>query len=131
MRAIFYCLGFLAGIAGIGLAVATALSKLPPLTGYSAGAFVFLGGVLCLLAGVKNYRGHWSFVTGIVLCTLAFASMGTEIDNYGSEKGEGEFGFAVFLAIVFLTFGILTLWSGHKLHRCTVELERNRKEHDT
>jgi uncharacterized membrane protein YccC len=127
MRAIFYCIGGLAVIGGIGLTVATAMSKFTPMTGYSAGGFVFLDGVVCLLAGVKNYRGHWAFVTGVVLCTLAFASMGAEIDDYNAGRSEGEFGFGVFLAVSFLSFGILSLWSGHKLHRCMAELERNRK----
>jgi peptidoglycan/LPS O-acetylase OafA/YrhL len=129
MRAIFYCIGILASIGGIGLAVATAMSKSAPLTGYSAALFVFLGGVVCLFAGAKNYRGHWAFVTGIILCTLALASLGGLIDDYTSTKAEGELGFAIFLIAAFLTFGILSLWSGHRLHKCMVELERNRKEH--
>jgi peptidoglycan/LPS O-acetylase OafA/YrhL len=128
MRAILYCIGGLASIGGIGLAVATAMSKSTPLTGYSAALFVFLGGVLCTFAGAKNYRGHWAFVTGIVLCTVALASVGGLIDDYTSTKEEGQLGFAIFLIVTFLTFGILSLWSGHRLHRCIIELEKKKQD---
>jgi len=130
MRIFFYCIGVLAGIWGIALCIATAMSKYTPLTGYSGGGFVFLAGVLCFLAGRKNYRGHWSFVIGLVLCTIGFASIGAQIDLYASNRNTAEFGFALFLAVAFLTSGILSFWSGHKLHSCLSELERKRNEHE-
>jgi hypothetical protein len=75
-----------------------------------------------------NYRGHWSFVTGVSLSTLAFAALGGEIDEYISGRNTEDLGFRVFLVVTFLTFGVLSFWSAQRLHRCSVELDRSRKE---
>jgi Na+-transporting NADH:ubiquinone oxidoreductase subunit NqrB len=129
MRIVFFCIGAIAVVCGIGLVIATALGKLTPLTGYSAGLAVVLGGTVCFTAGKRNYRGHWSFVTGVVLVTLAFAAVGGEIDDYRLNQGTSQdLGFGLFLAVMFLTFGILSLWSAHKLHRCVVALEKQQQQ---
>ena len=128
MKLVFYIVGFLALLSGTGLITVTVIGKLPPLTGYSAGGFVYIGGACLLIAGAKNYHGHWSFVTGIVLSTLALTSLGTGVDDYVSGRDRTEAGFAFFLVVAFLTFGVLSLWSGHRLHKCTLELEHGRAE---
>ena len=128
LKLVFYILGFLALLSGTGLIAVTVIGKLPPLTGYSAGGFVYVAGASLLIAGARNYHGHWSFVTGIVLSTLALTSLGTDIDEYVSGGDRSEAGFALFLVVAFLTFGVLSLWSGHRLHKYTLELEHGRAE---
>jgi hypothetical protein len=129
MKIVFFCIGAVAVICGIGLAILTALGKFTPLTGYSASLAVTLGGGACLVAGGRNYRGHWSFVTGVVLVTLAIAAFGGEIDDYRLHPGAAEgVGFGLFLAVIFLTFGILSLWSAQKLHRCVMALEQQQQK---
>jgi len=130
MRGVFFSIGALAFVTGAALLVATALAKFTPLTGYSAGASVVLGGVIMLLAALKRYRGHWSFVTGISLCTLALAGFGGDIDAYASGGEGGDFLFGAFLALMFFAFGALSLASSYKLHRCLVRLEQIRTEPD-
>ena len=80
-----------------------------------------------MFAGAKNYRGHWAFVTGVILCTIALAAMGALFDEYTSLRDEGQFGVEVFFIVAFLTFGVLSLWSGHRLHRCMIELEKKKQ----
>jgi hypothetical protein len=129
MRIAFFCIGAIAVACGIGVAIVAALGKLAPLTGYSAGLALILGGGICLLAGARNYRGHWSFVTGVALVTLGLAAIGGEIDDYRVHQGATEdLGFGLVLAALFLTFGILTLWSAQKLHRCVVALEQHAQQ---
>src|SRR5438105_2600527 len=118
MRLVFWIFGTLGVTCGIGLFVGTGFGKLggSPPAGFTAGGFVLLAGVAHLLAGVKHYRGHWAFVTGIVLVTLGLCSLGA--------LGGEEIPFQLFLAAAFTTFGLLSLWSGHKLHKCTLQLEQ-------
>ena len=99
-----------------------------PLSGYSAAGCVILSGAAHFVAGAKNYRGHWAFVTGVALATLAFASLGTGIDEWVSGQDRDDIPFAVFLIITFLAFSGVTLWSSHRLHRCTLELEHIRQK---
>lgn len=127
MRIAFYIIGSLAVVSGVGLAVATALSKITPLTGYSAAVCLTLGGAAHFIAGVRKYGGHWAFVTGVALATFAFASLGGGLDDWASGQDKEDIPFAVFLIVTFLAFSVLTLWSSHKLHRCTVEIERLRQ----
>ena len=105
MRITFLVVGALAVVAATALIVATALSVFKPLTGYSAGVAIALGGTLHLLAGVRNYQGHGAFITGIALSTLALAALGGEMDQYMSGDKE-EFGFGLFLVLAFLAFGV-------------------------
>ena len=128
MRIVYYIVGAVMLAFGVGLVVATVMSKITPLTGYSAGGCVILGGVAHFVAGAKRYRGHWAFVTGVALATLAFASLGTGIDDWSSGRDREDIPFAVFLIINFLAFSAVTLWSAHKLHRCTLELESLRQK---
>ena len=79
----------------------------------AVGVIVLLGGAILLIAGANNYRGHWAFVTGIALSTLALSALAGEHDPRG-----------IALAFGFLAFGVLSLWSGHRLHRCMLELDR-------
>jgi hypothetical protein len=130
MRIVFYCIGVLAVACGVGLVIATAFGKFAPLTGYSAGAAVALAGVLLLIAAARNFRGHWSFVTGIGLSTLALAGFGGEINDYMAGGGKEDFVCGAVLALIFLTFGVFSLSSSHKLHQCLVQLERNRADSD-
>jgi hypothetical protein len=126
MRIVFICIGALAVASGLGLAIISALGKLAPLTGYSAGLAVVLGGGACLFAGARNYRGHWAFLTGVALVTLGLAAVGGEIDEYRLHGGAAEdLGFGLVLVALFLTFGILTLLSAQKLHQCVRELEQH------
>src|ERR1017187_7865710 len=108
MRIVFFLIGVLALAGGVGLLIATALANFPALTGYSAGAAVSVGGVVVLLAAMKRYRGHWSFITGVGLSTLALAGFGADIDGYVSGGKTEDFFFGAFLAIIFLTFGSLS-----------------------
>jgi hypothetical protein len=127
MRITFFITGAMAVACGIGLAIFTALGKLPLLTGYTAGLAVMLGGGVCLLAGARNYRGQWSFLIGVVLVTLGLAAVGGAIDDYRLHQAAAEnLGFGLGLAGSFLTFGILTLLSAQKLHRSVVALEKPR-----
>jgi hypothetical protein len=128
MKIAFFIIGPMAVASGIGLAIFTAFGKLPFLTGYTAGLAVILGGAVCLLAGARNYRGHCSFLTGVILVTLGLAAIGGEIDDYRLHQGAaGDLGFGLGLTGLFLILGILTLWSSQKLHRCVVALEQNKE----
>src|SRR6266700_3980667 len=119
MKLTFCIIGALGIICGIGLVIATTLAKLDPLEGYSAGWFVVLGGVLHLLAAAKNYQGHWSFVIGVTLSTFGLCALGGI--GYSTAPRQ-QIAFGIFLALVILILGVLSLWSGHRLHRCTIKL---------
>ena len=116
MRTVFYIIGIIAGLCGLALIVVAASGKVPRFAGNLAGTFVFLAGVSIIVAGVKNYRGHWSFVTGVALSILGLSALG----NYATSGSDLAL---ALIAVAFLTFGVLSFWSGHKLHRCTVALE--------
>jgi hypothetical protein len=122
MRILLYCIGALAILCGCGLVAVTATGKFTPLTGYSGGLSVAVGGLIVLAAAKKNYRGEWPFLTGTVLSTLAFAGFGADIDGYRSGGEIRDFLFGAFLAVMFLSFGLLSLSSSYKLHRCLVRL---------
>lgn len=120
MRTALYIIGIIAALCGIAQVVVAASGRIPKVTGYLAGTFVMIGGLVIVLAGVKHYRGHWSFVTGVALSILGLSALGSANDYYTSRS---DLAFGLFLGLAFLTFGVLSLWSGHKLHRTTLALE--------
>src|SRR5438477_12077482 len=78
------------------------------------------GGVACgaagfafLIAAVKGYRGHWSFVIGLALICLGFVGIGFKLDDYRTGKAEKP-EVAVLVIVMLVTFGVLSLWSAHK-----------------
>jgi len=130
MRILLYCIGTLALVCGWALVALTAFGTFAPLTGYSAGASVTIGGFIVLTAAKKNYRGEWSFLTGITLSTLGPAGFGADIDGYRSGGEVSDFLFGAFLAVMFLAFGLLSLSSSYKLHRCLVHLAATQPDLD-
>jgi hypothetical protein len=128
MRTVFYAIGGLAITLAAGLIAATMLAKVPPLSGYSASAFLFLAAAAHIVAGKRNYRGHWAFVTGIALLTLAFASIGGDLDAYASSRDPMDLVVGGVLALAFFAFGALTLWSSYALHICFIQVEQNRSD---
>lgn len=87
------------------------------------GTFLAAGLAYCI-AGAKNYRGHWSFVLGVAFLVIAAIFTGLVLDGHAIQlKTSGDKLFAVvFIGFIFLC-GVLSLWSGHKLHCCSLALE--------
>ncbi len=129
MRIIYFAIG----VVGIAGPVITAVFSSPLSTKSTfwtmlfAGAAVVVAGILHLVAGIRNYRGHWSFVIGITLLVFAFTGIGFELDDYAAHKSE-EIAANLLLIVIVASMGLLSLWSGHKLHRCVIELERRGRE---
>jgi hypothetical protein len=122
VRTAFYVIGIIAALCGIALIVVAASGKVHKFTGYLAGTFILMGGLSVVFVGAKNYRGHWSFVTGVALSILGLSALASAYDY---DMSRSDFAGELFLGVAFLTFGVLSLYSGHKLHRCTLALEAN------
>jgi hypothetical protein len=90
------------------------------IAGLAFGLFVSAG--VFFVAAAKNYRGHWSFIIGVALLVIAFGGLIAEIES--AWDGEGRTAArGAGLIVIFTAFGLLSLWSGHKLHQCTRKLE--------
>ena len=123
MRIVFSLLG---AIALCGSTAAGVLSLACPHNywiarlGGSAGA---VAGSILIYAAVKGYRGHWAFVIGLTMIAFALMGLGSDLDDKSTGKTDhmDQTGMAVVTSL--LTLGTLSLWSAHKLHRCTLALE--------
>lgn len=114
MRIVFALLAILAlGFGVIGLY----LSRHDPhyfwLGRLGGGAFT-ISGLLLITGAVKNYRGHWSFVVGLLLLSAALFGAGSELDDKVAEKSRRARGA---LIACLSTLGFLSLLSAQKLHR--------------
>jgi uncharacterized membrane protein YuzA (DUF378 family) len=74
-----------------------------------------IAGVAFLIAAIKGYRGHWSFFIGLTLICCGVHALSIFLDEHKAGKAK-ELEVGVFLALGFMTLGVLSLWSGHKLH---------------
>lgn len=85
------------------------------------GSSLLIAGVSHCVAGWNDYRGHWSFVLGFTFVTIAAVCVGLILDNVWKSSDDKQY--VVCFAAFFFVCGIFSLWSAHKLHRCSVELE--------
>jgi hypothetical protein len=127
MRFVFFVIGAV-GVAVAGWLFFEVAKGKPEFWCYNLGgvAAVVAAGAL-LVAGLKRYRGHWPFLIGTLLLAIGFAGFGTDIDDYLKDPASEEVLTGVFWSGVFWVFGVLLLFSGHKMHRCLVELESRRQ----
>src|SRR5882762_3252289 len=116
MRIIFAILG----IAGMAIAIsagfvhsATAPAQQHFWVNRAGGAACGAAGFAFLIAAVKGYRGHWSFVIGLILLYLGFVGLGLKLDDYRTGKTEKP-EVAALVIVMMVTFGVLSLWSAHK-----------------
>ncbi len=121
MRNILIILGIAALVAGAGHPVFCPHSNIVLHCCVEVAAVA--AAVCYFVAAAKRYRGHWAFVVGIALIGVGFLGLGTEIDDALTGRSE-DIGFKVGMILVFSAAGVLSLWSGHKLHRCSMALER-------
>jgi hypothetical protein len=115
------------GIAAMGAALSHPIFCLHSTTDVAlhiCGGVAFVAvGIGCLVAAAKRYRGHWAFVTGVALIAVGVLGLGAQIDDARTGQSE-DVGFKMGLILFFFALGTLSLWSGHKLHRCSLELDR-------
>ena len=131
MRPILYVIGVAAITVGGYLLIITGASHTGRWPEYCDGAFIVLCGVAYFVAGLLNYRGHWAFVIGVALLYMGSHGFIFELDSillvntwsYDSH----DITLGALLVFALTTFGILSLWSGQKLHQCQKELERIKK----
>ena len=121
MRNIMIILGIAALVAGVGHPVFCAHSSIVLHCGVGVAAVA--AAVCYFVAAAKRYRGHWAFVVGIALVVVGFLGLGIEIDDALTGRSE-DIGLKVGIICSFSAAGVLSLWSGHKLHRCSLALER-------
>ena len=116
-------LGIAALVAGVSHPI-FCLHSTTDLALHICGGVAFVAAGICyLVAAAKRYRGHWSFTIGIALIVVGFLGLGAEIDDALTRQSEDTW-FKVGLILFLSASGALSLWSGHKLHRCSLELER-------
>ena len=127
MRIILIILGIAALVAGVAHPIFCLHSETETVLHFCAGAALVAASVCYFIAAAKRYRGHWAFVTGVALIAFGFFGLGAEIDDALTGRSE-DTGFRVGLLLFFVVSGALSLWSGHKLHRCSLELERVKNE---
>ena len=126
MRVIFVVIGVGAIVGGLYLLNTDMRSDADFARGLCTGSALVLAGLALCIAAARNYRGHWSFVIGVALLMFGFLGLGSEIDD--ARAGELKDAWAgVFLIVLCSALGGLSLWSGHKLHRCLLELDRDAK----
>jgi len=119
-----FILSAAAVIGGSFLLIETGISKTEIALGLCLGVALIAAGIVYFIAARKNYRGHWAFVIGVALVVIGFLGLGSEIDDALTGLSKEDAWLRAFLIIVFSICGALSLWSGHKLHRCSLELER-------
>jgi hypothetical protein len=89
MRIVFFCIGAIAVASGIVLAIFTAVGRLTPLTGYSAGLAIALGGGVSVLAGRHLFEhGRLSYLQ--IPATNVRASGEFYASVFGWEVGGGD-----------------------------------------
>lgn len=119
-----FILSAAAVIGGLYLLVDTAISKREVALALCFGPALIAAGLVYFLAARRRYRGHWAFVLGVALIGISFLGLGSEIDDALAGSSNEDAWLKVCIIIGFAVFGSLSLWSGHRLHRCSVELER-------
>ena len=122
MRIIFFILGILALCAAVGGIIMSVAAPEYLWLGRIGGSAFATSGIILLVAAVKRYRGHWSFVIGLVLISSVFFGFGSELDDQRAEKSS-KVEDAIVLLVGLVTLGTLSLWSANKLHQCSVALE--------
>jgi hypothetical protein len=122
MRVVYFIIGIV-GTALAGWGLTETLAGIETFWTGCLGSSAAAGGAVALLiAAKKGYRGHWPFVFGTACLVLAFIGVGSEIDDYLAHQSKD--GTCCLVLIPLLSgIGVLLLLSGHKLHRCLVELE--------
>jgi hypothetical protein len=122
MRVIFFIIGILALCAGVLGVVMSLMDSEFLWVGRIGGIAFVASGLILIIAAMKKYRGHWSFVIGIALISAAFFGLGSELDDkYAGQSSKLAEAFILLVGLIIV--GILSLWSAHKLHRCAVALE--------
>ena len=91
-------------------------------------SFILIG-IIFLIAGIKKYRGGWSTTIGVFCLFVGISGLGMELNKF-LNKPDYDWTFGITVVAVFITGAILLLFSGHKLHKQTLELESLRKESD-
>jgi len=122
MRVIFFIIGILALCAGLIGIVMTLMEPQFLWLGRIGGVTFVASGFILIIAAAKKYRGHWSFVIGLALISGAFFGLGSELDDKSAGQSS-KLADAFILLVCLMILGILSLWSAHKLHRCSVALE--------
>ncbi len=122
MRAIFWVFGVLAVAAGIILFLASQKDPNAFWASWVGGGTLVIAGLSYCAAGARDYRGHWSFALGLAFLAIAAVFVGMILDGQlVKTPGDKLFG-VCFVGFIVLS-GVLSLWSGHKLHRCLGQLE--------
>lgn len=116
------------GAAGLGLAGwnSTEIRKEDLLSEGLFTVFFAVAAAALLIAGVKRYNGQWPFVVGASFLALGAISIGSAIED-GLPSNSIDRANEVTLMALFSVGGVLLLFSGHKLHRCVMELEAGRE----
>ena len=123
MRVVFFVIGLGAAVGGLWLLVTALNSETVSAMDLCTSSALNVAALAYFLAAAKNYRGHWSFVIGVALLVFAISGLCSEIDDARAGVSE-DLGLAVFLIVILSVVGILSLWSGHKLNTCLLQLDR-------
>jgi hypothetical protein len=91
-----------------------------------AGTTLVFAGLSCCVASIAKYRGHWSFILGLLFLSGAAHVFGLVLD--GVLRSEPSYIFSptsyeLFIAELMSLFGVLSLVSAQRLHRVTLERE--------
>ncbi len=81
---------------------------------------LIISGTVLIIAAVRNYRGHWSFLVGLVLLTAAFHGIGFEVEDAIAAHRMVRWSPGILLILVSAICGLLSLLSAHKLHRYAI-----------
>jgi len=84
-----------------------------------------ISGIALVIAAKRNYRGHWSFVVGLVLLVLASHAIGLEVDGALAAHRMVQWSSGIFLILVAVLCGVLSLLSANELHRCSIIRENS------
>src|SRR5690349_9632696 len=124
MRIIFFILGILALCVGAFCIIVGVVAPDEYLWfGCIAGSAFAASGITLLIAALKDYRGHWSFVVGLLLISSACVGLGSELDDHRAGKSK-KVQSAITLLMFLVTLGSLSLSSAHKLHKFSIPFER-------
>ena len=84
--------------------------------GYGVLAALTIGGIVVVIAGIRDYRGEWPTIFGIISILEAIVGFSSEMDDYISGSSD-DLALGLGFIVLFLIAGVLLLFSGHKLHR--------------